>query len=216
MPLVAGEIDGIVGDIALDTGSPEPLVIQGLWADTHGLGERLKRGFPLVAGGGVGGSISLWASRADLKFGGTMLPRVVSYYAEDKAGAFSSRSEAGLAGNDVFANFTLAFDYLHGGVWLESMPGFTAKPFDRAGLTVAKPRREFFVVESVTVNTPASEAGIRAGDEITAVDGRPASEMSGWDFGRAARRTPGTKMTLDISSHGARRKATIVLRELLP
>ncbi len=40
--------------------------------------------------------------------------------------------------------------------------------------------------------------------------------MSGWDFARATRLAPGTKITLALARDGNARVAVVELRELLP
>ena len=216
MPLVPGRIDGRDGLIAIDTGLPEPLVVQPVWAERNGLNTRLRAGLPLIASGASGGSFALFANRANLTFGPTALQQIVTYYAEGAGGSLASRSQAGMLGNDVLANFRVTFDYQRGEVWFEPQPGYAPKAYDRAGLSVAKDSAETFVVEFAVDGSPAAEAGIKAGDEILAVDGAPANALSGWDFGRAVRRPPGTRMVLSLRREGQVRSVEVVLRELLP
>ena len=109
MPSLEGRIDGVTGLIALDTGNSSTMVVQSVWARKHGLAERLKRGIETVS---YGGASRNWASRiATLEIGDTVLKRSIVRYAEDKVGAFSSRTEAANIGTDTLANFVLDFDY---------------------------------------------------------------------------------------------------------
>ena len=157
-----------------------------------------------------------WASRVDVELAGTELRHVIGRLATDKAGAFASVVEATNVGNNVLANFTVTFDYARGEMWFEPAPGFVAPPFSRAGLGASKNRLDVITVEQVSQNTPATDAGIQVGDEIKSVDGVPASRMSGWDFFRAMRQAPGTKVNLSIERKGKPLALTLVLRELLP
>ncbi len=215
MPLFAASINRQSGDVALDTGFPEPLTVQGKWATRHGLKEQL-RGLELRGFGGVGGSFTLWASRADIQFANFAFPGVVSYYAEDKNGSLSSRSSAGILGNSVLSNFTLDLDYAHGQIWLDGKKAYSREAFDRVGITVEKEDAREFKVGSVIRGGPADVSGLEVGDAITAVDGRPASDLSGWDFGRLVRRPVATKMTLTVARDGKSRDVEVLLRELLP
>ena len=61
----------------------------------------------------------------------------------------------------------------------------------------------------------AAEAAIAAGDEIVAVDGTAAHELSGWDMRRIMRKEVGTKLTLEIRRAGQMRSVIVTLRELL-
>jgi C-terminal processing protease CtpA/Prc len=55
-----------------------------------------------------------------------------------------------------------------------------------------------------------------AGDLIDAVDGVSATGLSGWDFRRAVRESPGTHVKFDVTHAGKKRVAIVTLRELLP
>ena len=114
------------------------------------------------------------------------------------------------------ASFALDFDYTHGAVWFEPTPGFVPLPYNRAGLSAYKERAESFKVAAVTPGTPAAEAGIEANDEIVAVDGIPAQNLSGWDLRRSLRGAAGTKVLLSTIRGQQHHEANVTLRELLP
>src|SRR2546421_12351429 len=111
MPLLEGQIDGKRALIALDTGNSASTLIQPVWARKNGIAERLKRGVETVSYG-AGGESRNWASRiGQMEIGGTVLRDQIVRYAEDTAGAFSSRTEAANIGTDVLSNFVLDVDY---------------------------------------------------------------------------------------------------------
>jgi hypothetical protein len=214
-PLLVAQIDGESGDVGIDTGNSGTLVVQGVWAENHGLKQRMRSGFPSL-GFGTGGVSQSWASRADLNLAGQSFPGIIAHYAEDKRGAFSSRTEAGNVGNEVLASFVLEFDYGHGQMWFEPVPGHAPEPFNRAGITVYKERAGAFRVAAVASGTPAAEAGLQIDDEIIAVDDIASQQLSGWDFRRAVRRPAATKLTLAIVRKGEPQTIVVTLRELLP
>ncbi len=214
-PLLLAKIDGLPGDVGLDTGNSGALVVQGIWADAQGLKDRMRSGFP-VPSFGSGGISTNWSSRADFEIAGHLFPRVIAYYAADQKGAFSSRTESGNVGNDILASFALDFDYTHGAIWFQPTPGFVPLPYNRAGVSAYKERADSFRVAAVSPGTPAAEAGLAAGDEIIAVDGIAARNLSGWDLRRAVRGAPGTKLTLSTVRGRQSREAVLTLRELLP
>ena len=214
-PLLVGRIAGMSGDVGLDTGNSGTLIVQGIWADTHGLKQQMMSGFPSL-GFGMGGASSNWSSRVDFEIAGQRFPRIIGRYAPDKRGAFSSRTESGNVGNQILSNFTLDFDYGHSQIWFEPVPRTEQPPFNRAGVTVFKERAEAFKVVAVAAQTPGAEAGLQVGDEIVAVDGTPSKQLSGWDFRRAVRLPPGTNLTLSIAHSGQPRTVILTLRELLP
>jgi hypothetical protein len=214
-PLLRAKIAGVAGDVGLDTGNSGTLIVQGIWADRQGLKERMMSGFPAL-GFGMGGASSSWSSWVDFELAGRRFARVIGYYTPDTHGAFSSRTEAGNVGNQILANFTLDFDYAHSRIWFEAAPEHPLPPFGRAGVTAVKERPEAFTVVAVAANTPAAEAGLQKDDEIVAVDGAPAAQLSGWDFRRAVRRPPGSTLVLSVLRAGQSRTITVTLRELLP
>ena len=214
-PLVKAALGGHRGDFGIDTGNTGSLIVQGRWAEREGLAEELQKGFDTV-GFGMGGASHNWASRADFEIAGTKLPRIITRYSNDKAGSFASIVEAGNVGNDILAHFTVEFDYKRGQVWVEPVPGFTAPPFSRAGMSVSKSRADAFEVVTVVAGGPGSEAGFTAGDVITAVDGIPASRISLNQLGRTVRQAPGTRVVFDVLRDGEPASRTLVLRELLP
>lgn len=68
------------------------------------------------------------------------------------------------------------------------------------GLTAEEPPLKP-VIGKVVENGPAGEAGLRAGDVITAIDGRPVSAWS--DVVEAVRRAPGRKIVLTVRRSSA-------------
>ena len=214
-PLFDAKIANVAGQIALDTGNSGTLVVQGAWADEHGLQGQMMSGFPSL-GYGMGGASQSWSSRVDFEVAGVQFRGVVGHYSKDQKGAFSSRTEAGNVGNDVLANFVLEFDYAHNQVWFEAAPGHVTWAFDRAGLSFFKENAKAFKISAVAAGTPAAEAGLRTNDVIAAVDGKPASQISGWDLRRSMRAPPGTKVTLSLMRDGQPLSVVVTLRELLP
>ena len=73
-----------------------------------------------------------------------------------------------------------------------------------------------FTVIDVMPNSPASEAGIKPGDTITAIDGRTADKIKPWEPTEIMRRDVGARLRLTVkSADGNVRDVTITLRELV-
>ncbi|HEY4138219.1 MAG TPA: aspartyl protease family protein [Casimicrobiaceae bacterium] len=216
MPLIEGRIDGIPALMALDTGNASTTVVQAVWARKHGLAQRLKRGIETVSYG-AGGASSNWASRIDsLEIGGTVLKRPVVRYAEDKAGAFSSITEAANIGTDALANFILDFDYANNVIGFTYVPGFMPLPFNRAGLRAIKEGVESFRVALALPDSPAARAGLERDDQIVTVDDVDAAQMSGRDLVRKLTQAPGSEVALRFRHGDALRETRLKLEELLP
>ncbi len=214
-PLLVGRINGISGLFGLDTGNASTLIVQPVWARRHGLADTLKRGLELVSYG-AGGASPNWASRVrSIEVGGVDLKQQIVRYAEDKAGAFSSRTEAANIGTDTLSNFVLDFDYKRGVVWFEFRPGHVSRPFNRAGMSALKEDADSFRVILVLPESPAAAAGLAPDDRIVAVDGVPAEKLSGRDLSDKLIQIPGTDVALTVARGGVGRTVTVSLREML-
>lgn len=215
-PLLQGRIDGVSGLIGLDTGNGSTLVVQPVWARANGLADTLKRGVETVSYGS-GGASPNWVSRVlSVEVGGVELRNQIVRYAEDRSGAFSSRTEAANIGTDTLSNFVLDFDYRHGVVWFEFRPGHVSRPFNRAGMSAVKDDPGAFRVTLVVPHSPAAQAGLELGDLILAVDDVPARQLSGSNLSDKLIQAAGTEVVLATTRGGVARTATVSLREMLP
>ena len=71
-----------------------------------------------------------------------------------------------------------------------------------------------FRIRTIIADSPAAEAGLMAGDIITAVDGRPAGELTLAHL-RQQFRIEGVDITLALTRAGAERQVTIRTRRLI-
>ena len=76
--------------------------------------------------------------------------------------------------------------------------GGSAGPAE-VGLTLSK-RRGYIVVVAVAPGSPGAEAGIRTGDVVITIDGRPTRVMGAWEAAQALRGKPGTTATLTLNA----------------
>lgn len=216
MPLVTGSLGGHVGTFALDTGNSGSTLVQHQWAERVGLAATMKAGLE-TASYGAGGLSRNWASRlAPFEIGGARIDGQFGRYAEDRKGAFASRTEAGNLGSDVLANYTLDFDYRRGLMAWRFVPGYAQAPFARSGMRALKDRPEDALVVAVAAGSPAETAGIEAKDRIVRIDGVATRSLSGGEIGEVFRRAPGTSVALELMRGERRIETTMVLRELLP
>ncbi|MEO8924645.1 MAG: aspartyl protease family protein, partial [Caldimonas sp.] len=138
IPLLVGRIGADPGLFAIDTGNSGSTVVQARWARRNGLAEAMKRGIETVSYG-AGGASRNWVSRvAMLEIGDARIAHLIGRYAEDEAGAFSSRTEAGNIGTDVLSGFVVDIDYGRGVIGFEARPGYVAPPFSRTGFRAIK------------------------------------------------------------------------------
>jgi hypothetical protein len=217
-PLARGTFNGIAGEFELDSGDAGPAIIEGFWAQEHGLAERLSRGLDW-SGSGVGGEYKEVLTRGDFTLGPIALPHeVVSYVGLVERGSESTRMQAGVIGESSLYRFDMTYDYGHQRVWISPNPKVPARAFNRAGLRLKRDANDGFVVTMVVTDSAAEAAGLKAGDRILAVNGRPAAELSSADLLVTLSGPVGSELELLVASQGSReaRPTRIQLREMLP
>jgi carboxyl-terminal processing protease len=68
----------------------------------------------------------------------------------------------------------------------------------------------------VTAHSPAETAGIKVGDEIVAVDGRPATSIPVYEMRKTLRNEPaGTVVTFTVKRSGEQKSIAVTLRDLI-
>jgi hypothetical protein len=217
IPQVEGEIDGIPGRFDIDTGSRSSLDLMGPFVEAHGLMLKYSPKFEAVTGWGVGGAARSAVARASLlKLGSVEVRDPVTELTLQKKGAFTSQYAAGNVGAGVLKRFNITFDYTHQQLIFErNAKGAQRDAFDRAGWWVNLGDGCLEVLD-VIPGGPAAAAGLKVGDRILAVDGKPVAELS-LPALRARLRSdaPGTKLNLQVESGGAAREVTLTLRDLV-
>jgi hypothetical protein len=174
----------------------------------------------LVAGSatGVGGITPYQVGRIEaLELGGVSIRRPTAAFAESRAGAFARTDIAGIIGGEILRRFRLIFDYPHRRLILERGKAF-GDPFDwdASGMKLRTLAGDFhrFEVTSVLEGGPAAEAGVRQGDVITAIDGKPGSGWTLWDVECLLKKAQ-QEHVLDIDRRGARHLLTLRTRPLI-
>jgi len=131
---------------------------------------------------GAGGRTKEFVGRiAGLQLGPYMLRApVVAFSPDHKKGLLASSDIAALIGGRVLKRFTVTFDYPHYRVLLEPNAHFS-DPFriNQSGLSLLAKGPDFrlFEIDDVEPRSPAESAGVKKGDVLTAMNGRPVSEL---------------------------------------
>jgi hypothetical protein len=216
IPQVDGELDGIPGKFDLDTGSRSSVDLFGPFAAKHGLEKKYRATVPMVTGWGVGGPARGRVFRARvLKLGPMEVKEPMAAISVQKEGGFKDPYVAGNVGGGVLKRFDLTFDYGGKRIWFERNANDAVRDtFDRSGMWVNLDGESFLVVD-VLEGGPAQRAGLREGERIVSVDGKPSAAMTLPDFRTLLRtRAVGERVTVEVEAAGKRRSATLVLRDL--
>ena len=206
-PITRGSFNGIAGDFEIDSGDAGPAIIEGYWAEQHGLTKRLSHGL-VWTGGGMGGEYPETLTRGDYTLGALRLPnQVTSYVGTPERGSESTRLEAGVVGESSLYRFDTTFDYSRGIITIDPAPKVPERGFNGSGLRLKKAGDGKLVAAIVVPGTPAARAGIKAGDEIHAIAGQPSSQLSAVDGSVLLSGKPGSMVDVSViakGSHAAR------------
>jgi hypothetical protein len=124
----------------------------------------------------------------------------------------------GLIGYSFLSRYRIGIDYVNETLWLDPLPeGWEGRPYrdSQIGLQIERVGRAMRVA-GVVRGSPADEAGVRLGDELTLLDGVPAAAL---DIKRAILRMegrPGTSITMTLQRGTRLMPFKLLRRRLLP
>jgi len=210
-PQVRASVDGISGTFEVDTGSRGSLALTRAFADRNELARKYDATPEVVLGAAVGGPVRARLVRVKtLELGDVVVANpVAALTVEESAG---NSDLAGNIGNGILRRFSVTFDFPGGALYLEKNASFAQRDiYDRAGLWVERGHKGFEVMH--VVERGAGElAGLKPGDVIVAIDGRPWTAVSLPALRAMFRADAGRKVRLTLDG-GAQR--TVVLRDLV-
>lgn len=171
------------GDFIVDLGAGRfTVILNTVLVESNNLLAVAKKTIKEPGAEGVGGDVKLLVGRVpSLQLGSFTLTDPVVHFAQDRKGAFASSEFSGVIGGELLRRFKVLFDYAHKRMILEPNAGL-AEPFeyDMSGIRLRAGGEDFKTVrvQRLVENSPATEAGVREGDLISAIDGKPTAELS--------------------------------------
>ncbi len=188
------------------------------YSNNHSLAAQSPKTATGVTGFGIGGVSKGVVGRVRaIRIGSFEFENPVMDFSTDQAGALADTSFSGIIGADLLSRFLVVLDYSRSRMILEKNRSFD-KPFefDMSGLRFAFEGARFDVVKvfSVFDSSPGAEAGITAGDEISAIDGRKAGTFTREMLGAYLQRE-GKDVRLTVKRDGEEKDITIRLRRLV-
>ena len=200
----------------IDTGVRTTLILYHPFVMKHGL---LDSGAGLAnatVGGGVGGETKGDVARLErLSLGELSFTKAHVIYSRDTVGVLAGTDADGILGGEILRRCKTTFDYPHGRLLFEPYPGARPFEYDMSGLFLVGRGAAFerITVFSVTPGTPAAEAGLEKGDEIVAIDAKPASRL-GLDGTRELLKAPAS-LRLDVRRGAKALRVVLVTRRLV-
>jgi predicted aspartyl protease len=133
------------------------------------------------------------------------------------AGFFANAGVDGLLGSDFLKQFVVSLDLANDALYLS--PDHNFKPdqdrFSTIGIQFAKDPTGFFTVMAVWSPTPASQGGLKIGDQILSVNGLSTIEMTQEDLSRQLHGEPGRKIQVVIGSGENQHTVRLEIKRLL-
>ena len=177
----------IVADLVVDSGAAGTLNLNSPFVRENLLLERARKAPPGKPNTMAGSEKEFFAQTsvpgkiATLGFGPFEVSDVPATLMVGTTGAYASKWYAGVLGQGLLERFNHVYDYARSTMILEPR-GDPKAPFPRRkgfGATFLSdgPDYTIFTVTAVTPGSPADKAGLEKGDVVTAVDGKPASEL---------------------------------------
>ena len=171
----------VEGLFEIDTGHEGTLVINSPFVNRHKLLDALNDQIP-ANGRGVGGVSTRAGARLEsLQLGPYTIGSPVVALSLETEGALAATDNDGPIGNEILQRFKMTLDYSRRRMWLEPNAHLT-DPFqsDMSGIEFdsAGDNCRIFKVTDIAAKSPAAEAGIQPGDEIIAIDNRPAAQFT--------------------------------------
>ena len=208
----------ISGTFVIDTGARPALVLNKPFADEHKLLEKLPKALHTTIGGGAGGECRGYVGRLErMQLGPFQINEPVASCAQDRTGVLASPAFSGIVGGPMLRRCRVFFDYQGERMILEP---YASKPtpyeYDMSGLFLTAKGPDFtqLTVMSVMEDSPAAEAGVRPGDVILTINGKPASGFTLEQL-RTLLRQPGRKLRLELQRGEERLQISLTLRRLV-
>lgn len=193
----------IASEFSVDTGAGGTIVTAPLVKENH-LMERVSQKVPSPSHGiGNGVSDDVVGRITQLRLGTYAVAQPLVALSQDTEGSLAHDAFVNMGGN-ILSRFTVTIDYIHHEVILEPN-GHFAEPFaaDASGLVVEARGEDFrtFTVKGVVAGSPSDNAGIKANDIITEIDGAPASKYALWELQNLLKES-GTERSITIKRDG--------------
>ena len=207
----------VEGNFRIDTGGSHALILDTPFVKTQKVLESMSKTIAAPSAG-VGGETSIRLGRVQsLQLGRFALEKPVTGFAQSAKGALANPDLTGNIGGGILRRFKVIFDYRNHRMILEPNDRLR-EPFesDMSGvvLTAEGVKLDAFTIFYVTENSPASEAGLRVGDVITAIDNKPSSALA-LDDVREMFKQEGREHLLSIKRGEQASKVKIKLRSLI-
>jgi membrane-associated protease RseP (regulator of RpoE activity) len=209
--LVQASIGDASGLFELDSGNESGTMMNTGFTVKNDLVHVLGAHFLAYNGRGFAGpSPQAYLARVNtMRIGDVPVPSVIGRFTTDP---LDTGNLAGNIGQNILRHFTEVFDCMQGQVYFETTKDWgQPEVFNRAGLIFDSFGRGLQVM-TVLPGSPGAQAGIEAGDLITAIDGKKLDD----EVNQPAFLQPsGTQLQLAVQHGNETHEVTVTLRDVL-
>lgn len=207
----------ITGQFVIDTGSAGTLALTPEFVEKRHVLDAIDHTVDIMSRGVGGASVNPMGRVERFELGGFVLEKPIAGFRRPGPGRISAPGTIGNIGGQVLKRFTVIFDYPRSRMILEPN-AHLGEPFELdmsgLGLKTSGPKYERMTVGYIIPGSPAAEAGLREGDELTQVDGHRVAEI-GLDALREMFRREGDEHRLSLTRDGAPLEVAIRTRRLI-
>jgi hypothetical protein len=205
------------GKFVLDIGNNGALILNRPFVESEHFVIPDRHTVPWLEGQGLGGGIDGSVGRVTgLQIGRFLIKNPVTVFSRAASGPFAATESQGNIGVEILEKFTIILDYKNSRVILEPNARFDEPTeYNRSGLILEAVGENYrtFRIKAVADDSPASEAGLRVGDTLIAIDGQQVSELSLSELRFRLQRAK--KCVLLVERDGAHLRISLKLRDLI-
>jgi len=167
-------------EVMIDTGAGSGVSLSGKFVEQQKLDAKLPASPKVPTGAGVGGQTTGRNVRIDsVTLGGFRVDRPLASLDLGSGGVTGATSPFDvLIGGEIMKRFTVTFDYSRNLMYMEPNADL-GQPFagDQTGMYIKADGDTLrnFVVMYIVDGSPAQEAGVKVGDHVVTIDGKPTS-----------------------------------------
>jgi len=212
MAEIEGSVDGFKGLFDIDMTGRGSVALTASFVQKNGFVARFNANREVVTGAGVDGYTRALLARArTFRMGPFEIEHPLVTLASPTATA-SDTDLAGTVGIGILRQFNITFDYANRMLYVEQNGAFgKTDTFDRSGMWIERVESGFAVVD-VVQDGPAATAGLRTGDVIVAINGKPWSAVPLSLLRIMLKSAPGDRVRLKLEDG---RETSITLRDLV-
>jgi hypothetical protein len=210
--------DGVPGTFTIDTGARSALMLNTPFVATHAQFAKYSDAPEAVSGWGIGGPTKSHIIRGKaLVLGDQTIAAPVVLLSTDTKGDNASNVMSGNIGGGVLKRFVVTLDYEHSVMYLKPVNVAVSDldSFDRSGLWINNSDAGYTVVD-ITKGGPSDIAGLKVGDTILAVNGKPATATPLYEMRSELRNeAPGTVVKFTVKRGSETKDIPVTLRDLI-